>query len=168
MSDFRRQCNYLRHPLTQLTLLAQKIPFINFEKVIFGCRQCAHKISIQQGLVGLWLGLVLGSVQFNWFVVVLWTIMWCHLLNQLVISGDIVLWRKKQPEKLDTQRFSGKPSRIFGDITLLPKKLSLKIGDIALWRKNHPRNSGTQPFSEKPSLIFGDIASFKSNTEYKR
>jgi len=28
---------------TQLTLLAQKIPFINSEKKFFGCQQCAQK-----------------------------------------------------------------------------------------------------------------------------
>ena len=35
--------NYLPHPQTQLTPLAQKIPFINSEKKILGCQQCAQK-----------------------------------------------------------------------------------------------------------------------------
>jgi len=42
-------------PTTQLTLLAQKIPFINSERKFFGCQQCVQKY---YGLVGL----VLGSV----------------------------------------------------------------------------------------------------------
>jgi len=67
------------------THLAQKIPFINSEKKYSGCQQCAHKY---YGLVGL--GLVLGSVSFNWFVLVLSTTMWRHLLNQLLDGTSLV------------------------------------------------------------------------------
>jgi len=40
---FSQVVQFLPHSQTKLTLLAQKIPFINLEKKFFGCQQCAHK-----------------------------------------------------------------------------------------------------------------------------
>jgi len=41
---------------------------------------CAQILGFSRA-IGLGLGLALGSVWFNWFVLVLWTIMWRHLLS---------------------------------------------------------------------------------------
>jgi len=51
---FSQVIQLLAPPQTPLTLLAEKIPFINSEKNYSGCQQCAHKY---YGLVGLGVGL---------------------------------------------------------------------------------------------------------------
>jgi len=72
-------------PLNPVYIARAENSFYKFGNKISGCQPCAHKY---YGLVwlGLELGLgfILGSVWFNWFVLVLWIIMWCNLLNQLV------------------------------------------------------------------------------------
>ena len=99
MSNFCRQCNYLPHTQTLHMHLVQKIPFINSKKNILCVHNVRTNIRVQQGLIGLGtglgLGLALGSVQFNWFVLVLWTIMWRCLLNQCSYGRKIATFSCK-------------------------------------------------------------------------
>jgi len=69
------------------------------------------------------------SVQFNWFVLVLWTIMWRDLLNQLAIFGDIALCQKKASPKI-------------GDILFLENSVP-EIRGHSFLPKNRVRFPGT-------------------------
>jgi len=64
------------------------------------------------GLAGLGLGLALGSVWFSWFVLVLWTIMWHHLLNQCSVSM-FVRTENREIQRLISVRMDGYQALIF-------------------------------------------------------
>ena len=85
---FSQVAQLLAPPTNPAYAPCAKNSFYKFRKKIFWVStMCAQILGFSR--VRVRLGLALGSVWFNWFVLVLWTVMWSHLLNQCLYGRKI-------------------------------------------------------------------------------